>query len=726
MDAGLTERQRRLAGELLTGTHPVTVSELASRLKVSPRTIRYDLDDLLLWFRQQGLHLSKKPRRGVQVIGSAERIQSALRLLASQGGNPYRQPLRPEERVRFILSHLLKHPDKTRIQDLADRLGVSRGTLLSDLKAVEEKLAPYQIRLLRIPGHGLKLDADEFRWRQAAASFVLSEMDPEQLDHLLQVVGDPASAAEPALSFTSLLPKGMMSAIESVLADFDWGPTLSLSDRAYRGLAVHIALAILRLKEGQGVLLPPEQLAEVKQKGEFRVAERLFGELEERLGISVPESEIGYLALHLLGAKRGPASPQNSPAPEEMDSSLQEIVGRMIRIMSETLRVPLYLDKELAEGLTAHLKPVLARLKYGLPLDNPILADIRTRYPQIYAASQKAAFWLGKVVGCPIPPGEVGYLAMHFGAAVTRVKQETFSSRRILLVCASGLGTAKLLESTLRSELPGVEWIGTTSVKQVAEKIRDGGVDLVISTVNLDPPPEEIPVVRISPLPGRREIMQLKERLYLAAPLTFDPHLVGELMEIIQRHADIRNAGRLAFAVRKWLEDRVFFQKQRTGRAVNAPMLDQLLKPDNIRLQVECRNWREAVEAGAEPLLRQGSIEARYVDQIQGNLIEHGPYMVIAPGIALLHARPEDGVREVCMSLITLSPGISFGHPQNDPVDIAITFGTTDNESHVYALSQLMELLSHPPSLQRLRRASRTEDVIEIIRPFVQKGGEKE
>ena len=132
------------------------------------------------------------------------------------------------------------------------------------------------------------------------------------------------------------------------------------------------------------------------------------------------------------------------------------------------------------------------------------------------------------------------------------------------------------------------------------------------------------------------------------------------------------------------------------------------------------------MEAGAEPLLRQGSIEARYVDQIQGNLIEHGPYMVIAPGIALLHARPEDGVREVCMSLITLSPGISFGHPQNDPVDIAITFGTTDNESHVYALSQLMELLSHPPSLQRLRRASRTEDVIEIIRPFVQKGGEKE
>jgi transcriptional antiterminator/mannitol/fructose-specific phosphotransferase system IIA component (Ntr-type) len=724
MDARLTERQRRLAGELLTETDPVTVSELASRLKVSPRTIRYDLDALLPWFGEQGLQLSKKPRRGVQVIGSGERIQSALRQLASLGGNPYRHPLRPAERVRFILSHLLKHPDKTRIQDLADRLGVSRGTLLSDLKAVEAKLADHQIRLRRIPGHGLKLDADEFRWRQAAASFVLSGMDPEQLDHLLRTVGDRARAA-PDPSFASLLPEGLTAAIESVLTDFDWGPTLSLSDRAYRGLTVHIALAVLRLKEGQGVSLPPDRLAELKQKREFRVAKRLFCALEERLGVSVPESEIGYLALHLLGAKRGPAPMQDSFR-EEADPPLQEIAGRMIRIVSETLRIPLYLDKELAEGLIAHLKPVLARLKYGLPLDNPILDDIRTRYPQIYAASQKAAFWLGKVVGCPIPPGEAGYLAMHFGAAVTRVKGQTFSSRRILLVCASGLGTAKLLESTLRSELPGVEWIGTTSVKRVAEKIKDGGVDLVISTVNLDPPPEDIPVVRISPLPGRREIMQLKERLYLAAPLVSDAHLVGELMEIIQRYADIRNAGRLAFAVRRWLEDRVLFQKQRTGRAVNAPMLDQLLKPENIRLQVECRNWREAVEAGAEPLLRQGAVEARYVDQIRENLIEHGPYMVIAPGIALLHARPEDGVREVCMSLITLSPSVSFGHPQNDPVDIAITFGTTDNESHVYALSQLMELLSHPPSLQRLRKAVRPEDVIEIIRPFVQKGGEKE
>lgn len=728
MDGIWTERRRRLAEELLRRTDPVTVTRLASRLKVSPRTIRYDLDALQPWFQEQGLQLSKRPRRGVQVMGPEERVQSALRQLASRGGNPYRHPLRPEERVRLILAYLLQDAQNTRVrvQDLADRLGVSRGTLLSDLKTVEEKLAAYRIRLLRIPGYGLKLDADEFRWRQAAASLVFSELDPEHPDRSFRLAEAPKlSAPETVPSMASLLPRELMATIEAVLSGFDWEPPLS--DRAFRGLAIHIALALLRLQEGRGVWLPPKQLAEVKAKGEFRMARRLFRALEKRLGIDVPESEVGYLALHLLGAKRGPASiPMERSPREDMDPPLAEVVDRMIRIVSESFRLPLYLDKELAEGLIIHLKPVLARLKYGLPVENPILDDIRTHYPQIYAATQKAVFWLERVVGCPIPPGEVGYLAMHFGAALTRVKQKTLSSRRILLVCASGLGTAKLLESTLRSELPGVEWIGTTSVMQVAKTIKSRAVDLVISTVDLDSLVKDVPVVRIPPLPGRREIMQLKEGLYLADSLTPDVHLVGELMELIQRYADVRDADRLADALRRWLDGRIFFQKQRTGRVVNVPMLDKLLIPDNICLQAECHTWREVVEAGAEPLLRQGMIEARYVDQIQENLIKHGPYMVIAPGIALLHARPEDGVREVCMSLLTLNPGVPFGHSQNDPVDVAITFGTTDNESHVYALSQLMELLSHPPSLQRLRKATQPEEVIEIIRPFVQKGGEKE
>src|SRR5690606_13963230 len=227
MDGIWTERRRRLAEELLRRTDPVTVTRLASQLKVSPRTIRYDLDALQPWFQEQGLQLSKRPRRGVQVMGPEERVQSALRQLASRGGNPYRHPLRPEERVRLILAYLLQDAQNTRVrvQDLADRLGVSRGTLLSDLKTVEEKLAAYRIRLLRIPGYGLKLDADEFRWRQAAASLVFSELDPEHPDRSFRLAEAPKlSAPETVPSMASLLPRELMATIEAVLSGFDWEP----------------------------------------------------------------------------------------------------------------------------------------------------------------------------------------------------------------------------------------------------------------------------------------------------------------------------------------------------------------------------------------------------------------------------------------------------------------------------------------------------------------------
>src|SRR5690606_864239 len=146
---------------------------------------------------------------------------------SSDLGNPYRHPLRPEERVRLILAYLLQDAQNTRVrvQDLADRLGVSRGTLLSDLKTVEEKLAAYRIRLLRIPGYGLKLDADEFRWRQAAASLVFSELDPEHPDRSFRLAEAPKlSAPETVPSMASLLPRELMATIEAVLSGFDWEP----------------------------------------------------------------------------------------------------------------------------------------------------------------------------------------------------------------------------------------------------------------------------------------------------------------------------------------------------------------------------------------------------------------------------------------------------------------------------------------------------------------------
>jgi mannitol/fructose-specific phosphotransferase system IIA component (Ntr-type) len=94
---------------------------------------------------------------------------------------------------------------------------------------------------------------------------------------------------------------------------------------------------------------------------------------------------------------------------------------------------------------------------------------------------------------------------------------------------------------------------------------------------------------------------------------------------------------------------------------------------------------------------------------------ELGPYIVIAPGLALPHSRPEDGVLEPCMALITLDPQIEFGNPDNDPVDLVIAFGAVDNEQHVEALQDMATILSEPGNLEALREAETKEQILEVM-----------
>ena len=89
--------------------------------------------------------------------------------------------------------------------------------------------------------------------------------------------------------------------------------------------------------------------------------------------------------------------------------------------------------------------------------------------------------------------------------------------------------------------------------------------------------------------------------------------------------------------------------------------------------------------------------------------------MVVMPGLVLLHARPEDGALSECISLVTLAKPINFGHPENDPVDIAIAFAAQKNERHIQMLSEVARLLQDETRLTRFREAEHTQDVLDAL-----------
>ena len=128
-------------------------------------------------------------------------------------------------------------------------------------------------------------------------------------------------------------------------------------------------------------------------------------------------------------------------------------------------------------------------------------------------------------------------------------------------------------------------------------------------------------------------------------------------------------------------------------RGTEASALSKMLTEETIALGLSVRDWQEAVHEAGSLLVNAGMVEPRYIGAMVQMVEDIGPYIVIAPGVALPHARPEDGVKNACMSLVTLSPPVNFGNEHNDPVELVVAFGTTDNEAHIEALTELARLL---------------------------------
>lgn len=143
--------------------------------------------------------------------------------------------------------------------------------------------------------------------------------------------------------------------------------------------------------------------------------------------------------------------------------------------------------------------------------------------------------------------------------------------------------------------------------------------------------------------------------------------------------------------------------------------LSSLISAETVRARVSVTDWEEATDSVGNLLVIAGKVTPDYIAAMKRVLKEMGPYAVIAPGIVLLHARPEDGVLQACFGLITLTNPVPFGHSENDPVDLVFALGAVDKTSHISALQQLAEMLGDADKLQEIRSAPNTDSLLKIL-----------
>lgn len=126
-------------------------------------------------------------------------------------------------------------------------------------------------------------------------------------------------------------------------------------------------------------------------------------------------------------------------------------------------------------------------------------------------------------------------------------------------------------------------------------------------------------------------------------------------------------------------------------------------------------DWRAAVRLAGQALVASGAAGPGYADEMIRMIEEHGPYVVIAPGLALAHARPGPDVLGDGLAIVTLRDPVSFGHPHNDPVGVVLGLAVSSIEGHLESIADLANAFNDPSTILDIAGADDAATIIRII-----------
>ena len=139
------------------------------------------------------------------------------------------------------------------------------------------------------------------------------------------------------------------------------------------------------------------------------------------------------------------------------------------------------------------------------------------------------------------------------------------------------------------------------------------------------------------------------------------------------------------------------------------------LPDDAVVLGAHVPDWRAAVREAGRALTRSGATRSEYADRMIAVIEEFGAYVVIAPGLALAHARPGGDVRREGLAVVTLAEPVAFGHPHNDPVRVVVGLAVASAEDHVASVARLANAFNDAGIVGRIARASNPAEVRALL-----------
>lgn len=506
-----TPRMRQIFQVLLKEPSAISVKYLAEQIGVSRRTVQRELEYISAPLQEYGLAFVSKTGVGIWIEGSEEGKQQLL--ADSMAGDGYDVSNREERRKRLILE-ILKEKGLRKLYYYSSQFGVSEATISSDLEAVEGWLGAYGLLVSRKPGSGISVEGSEESYRRAIRAFIDKNIDTKVLWE--------AYGEEPVISrekkyhgsnMGKILDNEIMGRVIECLHGIGHDRMLNMTENSYRGLVIHISIAIERMIKHEVVEDTGEWRQRITEDGDYRLARLIVEQLEKEFGIAIPEVEVSYICLHIKGAKHERIQWDEEKTLEIESREMQRLVNDMIDAFDPEQGYLMKQDDGFIQGLLAHLQPTLIRLMYGMQIQNPVLDDIKDSYPEMYRSCEKVAKILEDYTGKQVPEQEIGFLTVHFGAAMVRLEGRKEEIRKVQagVVCSSGIGISRLMSSKLEKVFRGRMQLTAYGKNDITPYIASK-TDFFISSIPMEQ--LDVPIVFVNPLLSEGDIEKIRQMIY--------------------------------------------------------------------------------------------------------------------------------------------------------------------------------------------------------------------
>lgn len=691
----MNKRTKDIVGELIRTDQILTISDLSTHFGVSERTIRNDLNNINDWLGQNGLSLIKLGSNGrIEYRPEIEEVQKFV-----LENDFYSYKLSKEERKLIMAAILISSSEYTTLAKIADILFVSRVTVINDLDDVKRFISQEKLKVISHSNKGLRVEGEESRKRRMLLLMNRPQREFGQMDFagntLNRLMGIEGEEQE---------------IIRKIINEQEHANNSFMTDDSFHELTLYLSILLKRVRQGEFV-----EKQDISHNLRYPMAAGILKYLCQYCGVTVTEDEVQYLSMVLSGLRYLKKDDFNGDIVKT-----QLITRQFIEAVSRTLELDFNNDYVFYENLSNHLQSIFESSDLSFK-ENPVLRQILDKNKQIeYAVDENRAI-VEKYIRRPLSPVELTYIAIHICAAIERKKNKEVAFH-VILVCHGGIGTSQLLLERLKKHF-NFQIVDIMSAHEVG-RIRKGQADMVISTVRLSDC--EIDNVVVTPSLDDTDYLKVG---HLIDDLRSRKNLPPRLEKKKITAKSLLN--RLKPVIRQYKEQDVELLLKKVEEEVNqyfcvegenpdlfAPMLHHILTADRIELDVECRDWREAVRLSASRLLRDGVIEKCYVESMIHNIEENGPYVVIYPGFAMPHDAADAGTLRVGMNLIRLKEPVLFGDEEAEPVRYVCCLSAVDHERHLKAFFHLVNLLQNSRFRDMLERCGSPKEMADGIRKF--------